>query len=543
MPVAAKKRVLISVADKRYLTTFARDLIKYGYEIYASGGTQAKLKEAGIPSKDLSRSLGATEILGGRVKTLHVNVMASILADGSNAAHNKDMAKLGLTAFSMVVVNFYPFSEKVIPGKTAPDLAVELIDVGGPTMVRAAAKNYKNVAVVSNVEQYKDVTRELKAGEGELSQGFRMRLASEAFASTAHYELAISAYFVHMAPRPVEATPELASAEVTTPAPKARVAAELLPAKLTLNLKQTDSLRYGENPHQPAARYTADSLASVPFRFLQGKEMSYNNYHDASAALAVISADYSRACAACVVKHQNPCGAAIGDDPVKTFMEAWKADEESAFGGIIGLNFTVDARVAAEIRRSFFEIVVAPGFDEAAKAELSSKKNLILLQASPQDVRQVMASTPRLTSSLFGYFLQGFDNESEKWEQLNVVSQTHPSEKLREDILTALRYVRFLKSNALAVVKDGVMVGAGLGQMSRVAACKIALETAGKRATGAVLVSDGFFPFADSLELAAKAKVGCVVAPAGSKRDMEVVAAANALKLPLVFCPNRHFLH
>ncbi len=542
MPAAPKKRVLISVADKRYLTTFARDLIKYGYEIYASGGTQAKLKEAGIPSKDLGRALGAPELLGGRVKTLHVNIMASILADSSNAQHVKEMAKLGLTPFSMVVVNFYPFSEKVTPGKTAPDVAVELVDIGGPTMVRAAAKNYKNVAVVSNVEQYKDVTRELKAGDGELNQGFRMRLASEAFACTAQYEQSVGAYFAHMAPKPVEAAPEVAT-EVSAVAPKSRPAADLLPAKLAVNLKQTDSLRYGENPHQPAARYSADTLASVPFRFLQGKEMSYNNYHDASAALAVVSADYSRACAACVVKHQNPCGAAIGDDPVKTFMEAWKADEESAFGGIIGLNFTVDAKVAAEIRRSFFEIVVAPNFDDAAKAELSSKKNLILLQASPQDVRQVMASTPRLTSSLFGYFLQGFDNESENWDQLNVVSQTQPSEKLREDILTGLRYVRFLKSNALCVVKDGVMVGAGLGQMSRVSACRIALDNAGKRATGAVLVSDGFFPFADSLDLAAKAKVGCVVAPAGSKRDMEVVAAANALKLPLVFCPNRHFLH
>ncbi|MCC7477624.1 bifunctional phosphoribosylaminoimidazolecarboxamide formyltransferase/IMP cyclohydrolase [bacterium] len=544
MAAAPKKKVLISVADKRYLTTFARDLIKYGYEIYASGGTQAKLKEAGIPSKDISRALSAPEILGGRVKTLHVNVMASILADPANAQHNKDMTKLGLSGFSMVVVNFYPFSEKVIPGKTAPDAAVELVDIGGPTMVRAAAKNYKNVAVVSNVEQYKDVTRELKAGEGLLNQGFRMRLAAEAFACTAQYEQSIAAYFAHMAPKPAEAAPAaISSAESTAPAPKAKPAADLLPAKLAVNLRQTDSLRYGENPHQPAARYSADSLASVPFRFLQGKEMSYNNYHDASAALAVVSADYSRSCAACVVKHQNPCGAAIGDDPVKTFMEAWKADEESAFGGIIGLNFTVDAKVAAEIRRSFFEIVVAPGFDDAAKAELSSKKNLILLQASPADVRQVMAGTPRLTSSLFGYFLQGFDNESENWEQLNVVSQVQPAEKLREDILTGLRYVRFLKSNALCVVKDGVMVGAGLGQMSRVSACRIALENAGKRAAGAVLVSDGFFPFADSLELAAKAKVGCVVAPAGSKRDMEVVAAANSLKLPLVFCPNRHFLH
>jgi phosphoribosylaminoimidazolecarboxamide formyltransferase/IMP cyclohydrolase len=346
-----------------------------------------------------------------------------------------------------------------------------------------------------------------------------------------------------MAPRArTDSSSEKASEVAPAPA-KARPASELLPPRLNLNLKQADSLRYGENPHQPAARYTSENLASVPFKFLQGKEMSYNNYHDASAALAVVSADYPKACAACVVKHQNPCGAAIGDDPVKTFLEAWRADEESAFGGIIGLNFTVNGKVAAEIRKSFFEIVIAPGFDDSAKNELSGKKNLILLQASPEDVRNIMATTPRLTSSLFGYFLQAYDTESENWEQLNVVSATAVPDKLRDDVITGLRFVRFLKSNSLCVVKDGSMVGAGLGQMSRVAACKIALENAGKRAAGAVLVSDGFFPFADSLELAAKAKVGCVVAPAGSKRDMEVVAAANSLKLPLVFCPNRHFLH
>jgi phosphoribosylaminoimidazolecarboxamide formyltransferase/IMP cyclohydrolase len=543
MPTTPKKRVLISVADKRFLTTIARDLIKYGYEIYASGGTQAKLKEAGIASKDISRALSAPEILGGRVKTLHVNVMASILADMSDKAHAKDMAKLGLAPFDMVVVNFYPFGEKVTPGKTTAAQAVELVDIGGPTMVRAAAKNYKNVAVVCSVEQYKDVTHELKAGDGHLTEGFRLRLASEAFAVTAQYEQAISAYFTHMAPRPKQSDAAADKPAESATMAKARPAGELLPARLTLNFKQADSLRYGENPHQPAARYTADNLATVPFKFLQGKEMSYNNYHDASAALAVVSADYPKACAACVVKHQNPCGAAVGDDPLKTFMEAWRADEESAFGGIIGLNFTVNGKVAAEIRKSFFEIVIAPGFDEAAKAELSSKKNLILLQANPDDVRNIMATTPRLTSSLFGYFLQAFDTESENWEQLNVVSQTPVPEKLRDDVITGLRYVRFLKSNSLCVVKDGVMVGAGLGQMSRVAACKIALENAGKRAAGAVLISDGFFPFADSLEIAAKAKVGAVVAPAGSKRDMEVVAAANSLKLPLVFCPNRHFLH
>lgn len=539
-----KKRALISVSDKRYITNLARDLIKYGYELVASGGTYRKLKESGIPARELARVIHAPEMLGGRVKTLHTAVAAGILADRSNTLHLKDLDKHGIVPFDLVVVNFYAFSEKVQAGKTLAANSVEHIDIGGPTMVRAAAKNYQSVAVLTNVEQYRDFLRELKAGDGTIPLEYRLRLAAEAFACTAAYEASLASYFAYVAPKAAEETAQDTAAAATGAAPtSSSKPLDVLPEKVNLQLKREETLRYGENPHQKAARYSTSGMATLNYKIVQGDELSYNNYHDASAAIAAVSASYGKPLAACVVKHQNPCGISIGTDPLKTFIEAREADAESAFGGIVGLNYPVDAKLAAELRKSFFEIVVAPSFDAAARTELAAKKNLRLIQAEPADVRRVQAQAPRLSAGLFGVFLQTYDVTQESWDQLQVVSSAAPPEKLHEDILTGLQYVRFLKSNSLCVVKDGIMVGAGLGQMSRVAATEIALRNAGKRAVGAVLVSDGFFPFADSLELAAKAKVGCVVAPAGSKRDMEVVAAANTLKLPLVFAPYRHFLH
>ncbi|MDQ3023546.1 MAG: bifunctional phosphoribosylaminoimidazolecarboxamide formyltransferase/IMP cyclohydrolase [bacterium] len=534
-----KKRALISVADKRYVTNFARDLIKYGYELIASGGTYAKIKEAGIPVKELSRVIKSPEILGGRVKTLHPLIHGGILGDPKNAAHLKEMTKHGILPFDIVVVTFYPFPEdKQAQSKLKIAEAVELVDIGGPTMVRAAAKNYANVAVVCDVDQYKEVSRELKAGEGELTIDFRMRLAAEAFQRVATYEQSIAGYFQRMAPKQAEAVQESAS-----PSAPQSLPTEVLPDRVNIHLKMDERLRYGENPQQRAARYRADTVPSLQFRVLQGQQMSYNNYLDAAAAISVVSAGYAKPLAACVIKHQNPCGIAVGTDTLKTFVAARDADPESAFGGVVGLNYEVDAKTGAELRRSFFEVVVAPSFDAAARKELEQKKNLRLIQANPDEVQRLMSAAPRLVSSLFGILMQDYDIKQETWEDLQIVSSTPPPEKLHADILTGLTYIRFLKSNSLCVVKDGVMVGAGIGQMSRVSATEIALRTAGKRAVGAVLVSDGFFPFADSIELAAKAKVGAVVSPGGSKRDMEVVAAANQNKLPLLFSPYRHFWH
>jgi phosphoribosylaminoimidazolecarboxamide formyltransferase/IMP cyclohydrolase len=532
--MSVKKRALISVADKRYITNLARDLVKIGYELVSTGGTYKKIKESDIPVKELSRTYRLTELLDGRVKSLHPNVHASILADRDNPKHIKELAKLRVTPFDLVVVNFYPFRDKVKIGKTAILDAMELIDIGGPTMVRAAAKNFRHVAVVSSVDQYREVIRLLKEDDGELSEAYRLSLAREAFRCTAEYESAVLAYFEAVVPTTEEETDESPAWKETT---------ELLPKKLTLQLKQQDKLRYGENPHQPAARYATQGIATLKYKVLQGKEMSFNNYLDAAAAVSAISATYPQPYAACVVKHLNPCGIAIGKDPVKTFIQARDADAQSAFGGIVGLNYDVDLELAKELRRTFFEIVISPSFSDEAREHLATKKNLRLIETDIEECRELLAGSPKVTINLFGLFMQAYDVVQEEWEKLQVVTNVQPEESLHDDIILGLTFIRFLKSNSLCVVKDGVMVGHGVGQMSRVDSAELALKSAGRKGKGAVLVSDGFFPFADSIELAAKAKIGCVVAPAGSKRDMEVVAAANKLKLPLIFAPYRHFLH
>jgi len=532
--MAIKKRALISVSDKRYITNLARDLVKLGYELVSTGGTYKKLKESNIPVKELSRIFKTKEILDGRVKSLHSTVHAAILADLDKEQHRKQLKTLGVVPFSLVIVNFYPFLEKVKVGKTTIADATELVDIGGPTMIRAAAKNFKHIGVISHIDQYRDLIRHLKENDGELLPAFRLGLARDAFRVTAEYEAGVLKFFDAVAP-----------SEDTEDAPETleKAPAELLPKKLTLQLKLQDKLRYGENPHQTAGRYKLSGLPTLPFKVLQGKEMSYNNYLDAAATLSAVSARYEEPHVACVVKHLNPCGIAVGDDQLKTFIAAREADPKSAFGGIVGFNTPVDVKLAKELRKTFFEIVIAPHFDDAAKEQLSSKKNLRLIEADPAQCRELMENSPRMAVNLFGVFLQSFDTIQETWEKLQIVTNKQPDESLRNDILLGLTYIRFLKSNSLCIVKNGVMIGRGVGQMSRVDAAEQAVKSAGRKCRGSVLVSDGFFPFADSIELAAKAKFGCVVAPAGSKRDMEVGAAANKLNIPLVFAPHRHFLH
>jgi phosphoribosylaminoimidazolecarboxamide formyltransferase/IMP cyclohydrolase len=530
--MSAKLTALISVADKRYVTNLARDLVKYGYEIIATGGTFKKLKEAQLPVKELSRVFKTPEMLGGRVKSLHSHVHAAILADPTSAKHTKELKALKIRTFDVVVVNFYPFNEKVQIGKTPIKSAMELIDIGGPAMVRAAAKNHAHVAVVSSVDQYRELIRQLRDNDGQLSDSYRLRLARDAFRNTAQYESTVSAYFEAVTP-----------ADENESGEQHRAASELLPRSFTWKLKREEVLRYGENPHQQAARYSSPSLATIPFKVLQGKVMSFNNYQDAAAALAAISAPYTKPLVACVVKHLNPCGAAVGDNPLKTFIAAREADPKSAFGGVVSLNYDVDEALAKELRRTFFEIIIAPSFSVEALTHLTSKKNLRLVEADPIQAREVLEVSPHFAVTFFGALLQSHDTVMEQWQKLQAVTDIQPPEELRDDILDGLRFIRFMKSNSLCLVKNGVMIGRGVGQMSRVDAAELAIASAGRKAKGAVLISDGFFPFADSIEIAAKAKVACVVAPAGSKRDHEVVAAADKLKLPLIFAPYRHFRH
>lgn len=530
--MATKKRALISVSDKRFLSKLGRDLIKAGYEIVASVGTGAKLKESNIPCKDLGRVFKASEMLGGRVKSLHAMISVAVLANRDDPAHIKDLKANKITPFDIVVVNFYPFSQKVKPGKTSLEDAVELIDIGGPTLVRAAAKNWKHVAVVCDISQYKELSAELRNPGGPTSK-FRLKLARDAFLKCQEYDKGIAAYFQRVSPVTDE-TDEVDAAQAL---------GELLPRQIDLGFKRMEMLRYGENPHQVAARYNVKGLPTMPYQVQQGKRMSYNNYLDAAAAIQVVSANYAEPLVACVVKHLNPCGIAIGSDPVGTLVKAKEADPKSAFGGIVGLNYPVDRALAKEIKRTFFEIVIAPRFSPEALEVLSAKKNLRLIEAKPEDCRTITASSPKLNMTVFGAMFQEYDTFQEKWENLQVVSNLSPDEALQEDILLGLTIIRFLKSNSICIVKKNVMVGVGLGQMSRVDAVEIAIKAAGRNAKDSVLISDGFFPFADSIELAKKAGLGCVVAPGGSKRDVEVVTVANKLKIPLVFTPHRHFLH
>ncbi|MCH7472896.1 bifunctional phosphoribosylaminoimidazolecarboxamide formyltransferase/IMP cyclohydrolase, partial [bacterium] len=433
-----KKRALLSVSDKRFITNFARDLIKYGYELLASGGTYKKLKEAKIACKELSRVFQSPELLDGRVKTLNHKIFAAILVDRNNPAHLKELQRQGAGLIDLVVVNFYPFAEKVKPGKVGIATAAALMDIGGPAMVRAAAKNHRFVGVVSSVDQYREVQRHLKE-HGELTEAMRLKLAADAFQISAHYEASIAAFFEHVAPKDAEKDGE----------PAAQLPTEILPDRLNLQLKRAERLRYGENPHQEAARYQVSGLPTVPFKVLQGKEMSYNNYLDASAALAIVSYEYPRPYAACVVKHHNPCGIAVDEDPLKAFIAARDADPESAFGGVVGLNCAVDETLANEIRKSFFEVVVAPAFDDGASDLLATKKNLRLIQAKPDDSNVFLRGGPKLVASMFGALLQSQDVAVERWEELQVVSNAAPPENLREDILLGLAFIRFLKSNAL----------------------------------------------------------------------------------------------
>jgi phosphoribosylaminoimidazolecarboxamide formyltransferase/IMP cyclohydrolase len=532
--MAVKKRALISVSDKRYITNFARDIEKLGYELYSTGGTLEKIRDAGIPVTSIEKLTNSKEILDGRVKTLHPAVHAGLLADRTNPEHKKVLTKKKFKAFDLVVVNFYPFKKQVKADSTSLANAIELIDIGGPTMVRAAAKNYRNIGVVTSIDQYREVIRHLKSNDGELDEKYRMRLARDAFILTAEYEAAIADYFTAVAPAEEETVTQSSSKQL----------AEILPRKLAFQLTQEEKLRYGENPHQEAARYSFSNFPSIGFRILQGKAMSYNNYLDAGAALNVLSAAYEQEYVACVVKHLNPCGIAVGNDPVKTYINAREADPKSAFGGIVALGYPVDLALAKELKKTFLEIIIAPAFDSKARDHLSSKKNLRLVEVSPDDFRNTIENSPKMAHNPFGIFLQSYDLVDEQWDDLQIASKVQPDEKLRTDILLGLKFIRFLKSNSLCVVKNGVMIGRGVGQMSRVDAAELAIQSAGKRrCKDAVLVSDGFFPFADSIELAAKAKFGCVVAPAGSKRDHEVVAEAEKLNIPLVFAPYRHFQH
>jgi phosphoribosylaminoimidazolecarboxamide formyltransferase/IMP cyclohydrolase len=513
---------LLSVSNKEGLLPLAEGLLAAGYQLISSGGTAAALQAAGLPVTKVAEHTGAPEILGGRVKTLHPRIHGGILARRADAAHQADLAAQAIAPIDVVVVNLYPFRETVADPAVAFDTAIENIDIGGPAMVRAAAKNHADVAVLTSPEQYPGFLAALR--EGRLDQALRRQLALAAFAHTASYDTAISQWLAA----------RLAS----------EAAVPLAAAPLSLELPPRQSLRYGENPHQPATWYSQPEAGWGGASQLQGKELSYNNLIDLDAALATVREfGYGPAAqpAAVVVKHTNPCGVAVGHGCADALGRALEADRVSAFGGIVALNTPVDGAAADHLTSLFLECVVAPAFDPAARERLASKANLRLLELAPEAIAR--ASRQQLRTVLGGVLVQQLDDEPVEENAWQVVTERQPTPEELNDLVFAWKLVRHVRSNAITVARAGQSLGIGAGQMNRVGSARLALEAAGERSRGAVLASDGFFPFDDTVRLAAEHGISAVIQPGGSMRDADSIAACNALGLAMVVTGRRHFLH
>jgi len=511
---------LLSVSDKNRLVPLAEALHRtHGYQLLSSGGTAKVLEQAGLPVTRVSDHTGAPEILGGRVKTLHPKVHGGILARRGDSAHQADLEQQGIPLIDLVVVNLYPFRETIARPDVSWDQAIEQIDIGGPAMVRAAAKNHRDVAVLTSPDQYDRVLAAMDASSGQVPADLRRQLALEAFQHTASYDSAISQWMAHEVEQ--EASPWL----------------EAVP------LRQT--LRYGENPHQKARWFSHPKQGWGGAIQLQGKELSTNNLLDLEAALATVREfGYGPGAvspAAVVVKHTNPCGVAVGSAVAMALTRALDADRVSAFGGIVAINGSVEAAAARELTSLFLECVVAPGFTPEAREILSAKSNLRLLELAPQAIQA--AGPDHVRSILGGLLVQDLDDQPITPDQWTVATKRPPTQQEKQDLEFAWRLVRHVRSNAIVVARDGQSLGVGAGQMNRVGSARIALEAAGEKAKGAVLASDGFFPFDDTVRLAASHGISAVIHPGGSLRDADSVKACDELGLAMLLTGRRHFLH
>jgi phosphoribosylaminoimidazolecarboxamide formyltransferase/IMP cyclohydrolase len=514
------KRALISVSDKRDLVRFAKELKKLGIEIISTGGTARVLTEAGVKVTEVSQITRFPEMLDGRVKTLHPVIAAGILADRRQQRHLEQLAEQHIEPIDLVVVNLYPFAETVAkPGVTLEE-AIENIDIGGPTMIRAAAKNFESVAVVVEPERYQEVLEELRRNNGAISREMRFSLAIAAFKHTAEYDETIYEYLAELTPQPTE-----------------------FPDLLKLVFVKIQDLRYGENPHQRAAYYREErplKSTLVQAKQLHGKELSFNNLLDLDAAWAIASG-FERP-AAVIIKHNNPCGVAISNSIAQAYELAYEADSVSAFGGIVALNQVVDEEVAKKIAATYIEAIIAPAYQEEALEILTAKKGIRIMYLGEEARGQRYGLDFRRVNG--GILVQDFDQVGEKEGEMEVVTERQPSEGEWQDLLFAWKVAAYVKSNAVVLAKNGVTVGIGAGQMSRVDATYLALYKAGReKARNAVLASDAFFPFRDAIDLAAKAGVKAIIQPGGSVRDEEVITACKEHGLAMVFTGRRHFRH
>ncbi|AFY49225.1 phosphoribosylaminoimidazolecarboxamide formyltransferase/IMP cyclohydrolase [Nostoc sp. PCC 7524] len=507
---------LLSVSNKTGLIDLARSLVEeFEFDLISSGGTAQALKDAGIPVTKVSDYTGSPEILGGRVKTLHPRIHGGILARRDVPQDVTDLENNQIRPIDLVVVNLYPFEATIAkPGVTLAE-AVENIDIGGPAMLRASSKNFAHLTVLCDPAQYDEYLQELRQNSGEASLEFRQKAALKGFLHTASYDQAIASYL-------------------------SQQSQASLPQQYNLSGTELQSLRYGENPHQPAAWYQIGTTASgwAAATKLQGKELSYNNLVDLEAARRII-AEFPDTPAATIIKHTNPCGTALGNTLVEAYQKAFNADSTSAFGGIVALNQPIDAATASELTKTFLECVVAPDCDAEAQKILSKKTNVRVLTLAD------LSSGPKtLVKQIAGGFLvQTADDivaDTSKWQ---VVTDRQPTPDELAELLFAWKVCKHVKSNAIVITSDRTTLGVGAGQMNRVGSAKIALEQAGDKAKGATLASDGFFPFDDTVRTAAAAGITAIVQPGGSLRDQDSIKAANELGLVMVLTGVRHFLH
>jgi phosphoribosylaminoimidazolecarboxamide formyltransferase/IMP cyclohydrolase len=523
----AIRRALLSVTDKTGLVEFAQALAGYGVELVSTGGTARALREAGLLVKDISELTGFPEMLDGRVKTLHPKVHGGLLYIRGNKEHEAAVAAHGIEPIDMVVVNLYAFEKAAAQAGVAFGHLIENIDIGGPSMVRSAAKNFEDVAIVTRVSDYPALIEELKANNGALSRETRWKLAKQAFATTASYDTAIANTLDGIAAAPA---PTAAAAPDTT----------TLPTTLRINLPLAQSLRYGENPHQRAALYTDGSGQGIAgAKQLQGKELSYNNIVDLDACWELVQ-EFDEP-AAIIMKHTNPCGAATGATILEAYQKAFACDPVSAFGGVIGINREVDASAAEEIAKLFVEAIAAPSFSTEARARFAAKKNLRLVEVRSAPPRYVVKNVSG------GLLLQDADtgriDATALDPGLKIVTWRPPTAEELRSLLFAWRVCKHVKSNAIVYAKDGQTLGVGAGQMSRVDAAKFGAMKAILPLKGCVAASDAFFPFADGLEAIAQAGATAVIQPGGSVKDQDVIDAADKLGMAMVFTGMRHFRH
>lgn len=513
------KRALLSVSDKTGIVELARRLHGLGVELLSTGGTMKALQDAGIPVTGVSDVTGFPECLDGRVKTLHPAIHAGLLAMRSNPEHMRQIAELGIAPIDLVVINLYPFRQTIArPGVTFEE-AIENIDIGGPTMLRAAAKNWQDVAVVVEPADYDAVLGELEQA-GEVSRETKLRLCYKVFEHTAQYDCMIQQYLRAQLPGD-----------------------NRFPDKLTVTFEKVQGMRYGENPHQGAAFYRdlGDVAGTLPAaRQLHGKELSYNNINDTNGALELLREFDTTAVVA--VKHGNPCGVGVADDVAEAYRLAYEADPVSVFGGIVVTNATVDAATAEQMSRIFLEIVVAPAYTDAALEILTRKKNLRVLQLDTTH-RAYPAGERVLRKVAGGLLVQDIDDALLPEGELKVVTDRAPTEKQMQDLLLAWKIVKHTKSNGIAIARDNQSLGIGPGQVNRIWSTQMAIERSGEKVRGAALASDAFFPFDDCVKAAAQAGIACIIQPGGSVRDEDSIRACNEAGIAMVFTGMRHFKH